>query len=415
MITISRKVALSSFRGCKPIAKSGEIFSRLPIVSILSEKDQRRSNTTLCDSKYLKESSHKFFSPRTGHYIRSLSNLGSDRPSDGDKNKVTDETLKVDRIVYYKPLEDKQHEGQQEVEKPPQKSRSGMLISLGLGASFLAGKMKFVLVGLKLTKATPLISMVLTSATYSLFFGWPYAVGMVGLIFVHECGHAVVLKYYNVPFSPMVFIPFMGAVISMKERPKNSYEEALIAFGGPVLGSAAALVVATQGYATDSQLLYALADWGLMVNLFNLLPIGSLDGGRICSAISPSISVLGLLGGGAMIYTGTVSNPIFYLVMMAGTYQTASRFMGWDEAPEDYYRISYQTQGSLFTAYLALVAALLLAMKENNTRRKTPKQLKQEAENPFDTVSEPWTGNDDGVYDDFFPESTTDTAVTKWM
>jgi len=46
---------------------------------------------------------------------------------------------------------------------------------------------------------------------YSIFFGWPFAAGFVGLIFVHECGHAVVMRHYGVPFSPMLFIPFMGA------------------------------------------------------------------------------------------------------------------------------------------------------------------------------------------------------------
>jgi hypothetical protein len=71
--------------------------------------------------------------------------------------------------------------------------------------------MKYVLVALKLTKMAPLASMVITSGTYALFFGWPYAIGMVGLIFFHECGHAVVMHRYNVPFSPMVFVPFMGA------------------------------------------------------------------------------------------------------------------------------------------------------------------------------------------------------------
>ena len=112
-----------------------------------------------------------------------------------------------------------------------------------------------------------------------------------------------------------------------------------------------------------------------------------------------------------MIYYGAVGNPIFYLIMMAGTYQTTSRLMGWEEAPEDYYKISYKDQGSLFAAYLALVAGLLLAMKENNRHRKTPKQLQREAEYPFETELAPWSGNDDGVYDDFFPESE---PVTKW-
>jgi hypothetical protein len=76
-------------------------------------------------------------------------------------------------------------------------SKFGTLASLGVAASFLAGKSKFLLVGLKLTKATPLISMVLTSFAYSFFFGWPYAVGMVGLIFAHELGHALVLMRYG--------------------------------------------------------------------------------------------------------------------------------------------------------------------------------------------------------------------------
>ena len=288
--------------------------------------------------------------------------------------------------------------------EPEKKSRRGVLISMGLGASFLFGKMKFVLVALKITKAAPLISMVVTSATYSLFFGWPYAIGMVGLIFVHECGHAIVMKYYNVPFSPMVFIPFVGAVISMKEMPRNAYEEAIIAFGGPVLGSAAALSLAAAGSATDNQLLYALADWGLMINLFNLLPLGSLDGGRIGSAISPYFGVIGVAGSGALIYYGGISNPLFYLITMAGTYQTTSRLLGWEEVKENYYNTSKGAQFSLFTGYVALIAGLLLAMKQNNSRRKTPNQLKYERDSPFEATS-PWENNADGVYDDIFPVS----------
>jgi hypothetical protein len=99
---------------------------------------------------------------------------------------------------------------------PKLRSRGGMIASAGLGASFLFGKTKFLLGALKITKAGPLLSMLVTSATYSLFFGWPYAVGMVGLIFVHECGHLLVMRHYGVPFSPMVFVPFLGAVIAMK-------------------------------------------------------------------------------------------------------------------------------------------------------------------------------------------------------
>lgn len=107
-------------------------------------------------------------------------------------------------------------------------------------------------------------------------FGLPYAVGIVGLIFVHECGHAAVMHQRGIEFSPMVFLPFMGAVIAMRNHPRDAWEDALVAAGGPVAGSIGAGAVALAATMTDSQLLFALADFGFMVNLFNLLPIGSM-------------------------------------------------------------------------------------------------------------------------------------------
>ena len=285
------------------------------------------------------------------------------------------------------------------------KSKLGLIASLGVSVSMLFGKTKYFLVALKLTKAAPLLSMVLTSLTYSLFFGLPYAVGMVGLIFVHECGHAVVLHRYGVPFSPMVFVPFMGAVIAMKEQPRNAHQEAMIAFGGPVAGSAAALGLAMLGTAQDSQLLYALADFGYMINLFNLIPIGSMDGGRVLSAVSPWFGVGGLGLGGWMIYAGAIHNPIFYLVMFTGAYQTVTRLMGWDDQPNrDYYKVSGKDQAKIVAGYVALIAALLAAMNENNKNRKTPKQLEHIQRYGYEDDWSAFKGKENagGVYDDFF-------------
>ena len=58
----------------------------------------------------------------------------------------------------------------------------------GTGALVLFGKTKYILTALKLTKLAPLASMVFTVGTYSLFFGLPYATGIVGLILIHEIG-----------------------------------------------------------------------------------------------------------------------------------------------------------------------------------------------------------------------------------
>lgn len=146
----------------------------------------------------------------------------------------------------------------------------------GTGAILLWGKGKYLLGALKLTKLASLGSMFLTIGTYSMFFGVPYAAGMVGLITVHEAGHALVMLQRGIPFSPMVFVPFVGATIAMKRMPEDAWEDALVAFGGPALGSVGALACSMGAYAMDSQLLYALADFGYMINLFNLLPIGMM-------------------------------------------------------------------------------------------------------------------------------------------
>ena len=143
-------------------------------------------------------------------------------------------------------------------------------------ASLLLGKSKYLLAGLKLTKFASLGSMILSVGTYSMFFGLPYATGMVGLLLVHETGHALVMRSKGIPFSPMVFMPFVGAVVAMRKQPRDAWDEAIIAMGGPVLGSLGAGAVAIAASALDSQLCYALAEWGYMINLFNLLPIGAL-------------------------------------------------------------------------------------------------------------------------------------------
>jgi Zn-dependent protease len=264
----------------------------------------------------------------------------------------------------------------------------GMLASAGVGLSLLAGKTKYAFAALKLTKAAPALSMVISTLAYVPLFGWTHAVGMVGLIFVHECGHALVLHKFGVPFKPMVFVPFMGAVISAGPM-RNAYEDALVAFGGPELQ------------------LMARADFGYMVNLFNLLPVGMMDGGRIAGAVSPYLGVAGVGIMGAMIYNGMVYNPLVYLLTLAGTYTTAARLFGWGEYGEphmkNYYKIPGSQQAGIAAGYLTLAVALVLAMRENDKHRKTPKQLKQEQVYGYSEPS-PWSveGHHDGKYDDYF-------------
>lgn len=253
---------------------------------------------------------------------------------------------------------------------------------LGTGASaavVLFGKTKYIFAALKLTKLASLGSMLVTVGAYSMFFGWPYALGMVGLILVHECGHALVMLKRGIPFSPMVFVPFIGAAVQMNRRPRDAWEDAMVAFGGPVLGSLGAAAVGVVGHSTESQLLIALADFGLMINLFNLLPLGSMDGGRIAGALSPWMNVAGLGGGVALAYTGAIQNPVFYLILLAGGYETFMKF--YDPAAylsPNYYKITPAQRAAIGLGYVGLIGGLALAMDTNERYKKSPEQLIRE-------------------------------------
>jgi Zn-dependent protease len=221
-------------------------------------------------------------------------------------------------------------------------------------------------------------SMLLTVGTYSMFFGFPYAAGMVGLILVHEVGHALVMHQRGIPFSPMVFVPFMGAAIAMRQQPRDAWEDALVAFGGPVLGSIGAGVVGVAGHALDSQLLIALADFGLMINLFNLLPLGSMDGGRIAGALSPYMNLAGVGMGVGLAYTGAIHNPVFYLILLAGGYETFQRFYNPGAMPPNYYKITPYQRAAIGVGYAGLIASLAIAMDVNERFKKPPEVLIRE-------------------------------------
>ncbi len=271
----------------------------------------------------------------------------------------------------------------------PKKPFTSNRLSFGAGAAALSGitllsKGKGILAALKLTKFASLGSMLLTVGTYSAFYGLPYAAGMVGLILVHESGHALVMRHLKVPFSPMVFVPFMGAAVAMKKQPKNAYEEALIALGGPVLGTVGAMGVWGGGFALNSQLCFALADFGFMINLFNLIPIGMLDGGRIGNALSPYAGVIGVGVSGSMIALGQVSNPIFYLITLAGSYQTGMRlynnYIGYVDPsiPRNYYNISSAQRMRIGAGYFGLLGVLFTTMAVNERYKKSPERLMYE-------------------------------------
>ena len=115
----------------------------------------------------------------------------------------------------------------------------------------------------------------------------------------------------------------------------------------------------------ESQLLLSLSDFGYMVNLFNLLPIGNLDGGRVASVLSKYFLLGGFVLGGFLIYGGVVTSPLFYLLMILGGFSTASRFFG-SNNPDYLKNVPKGVKGRVFGAYLATIGVLLFGMNVNH-------------------------------------------------
>ncbi|PWT75346.1 MAG: site-2 protease family protein [Proteobacteria bacterium] len=132
-------------------------------------------------------------------------------------------------------------------------------------------------------------TMILSVFAYALVFGFWYAVGFVALLFAHEMGHFLAARQRGLAVGAPTFIPFVGAWIQLKELPHDVETEAYVGIAGPVVGSAAALACYFAARETGSQLLLALAYAGCMLNLFNLIPLSPLDGGRITAIVSPKV------------------------------------------------------------------------------------------------------------------------------
>ncbi|MBI2632769.1 MAG: hypothetical protein HYW78_00040 [Parcubacteria group bacterium] len=152
---------------------------------------------------------------------------------------------------------------------------------------------------LKLLKFTkPIItffSMAFSALVYSFFLTPWFAVGFTIMLFVHEMGHIVAMRIKGMPTPGPVFIPMLGAVIFAPEF-KSKKDEAFVGFAGPLVGGLAA--VALFGLwailPQKSELLLLISYTAVFINLFNLLPIRPLDGGRTTQIIGEWFKYIGL-------------------------------------------------------------------------------------------------------------------------
>jgi Zn-dependent protease len=229
-------------------------------------------------------------------------------------------------------------------------------------AKFFA-KLKFLLI--PAIKFLPLLlktggTMLLSLGGYALLWGWRFALGLVLLIFVHECGHLIVARLFGLKVGAPVFIPFMGAVIALKEAPKDAWMEAWVGIGGPLLGTVGGVICLGLYALTGNPLFLALTYTGFFMNLFNLAPISPLDGGRIVTCLSPWMWLIGaLVMVGFMVFH---PNIVVGLILLFSIPRLITLFREKTDEERRYYEVTPGRRVIMAGMYFGLMAFLLFGM-----------------------------------------------------
>ena len=248
--------------------------------------------------------------------------------------------------------------------------RSGWGTAAGAaaGAAALAGKAGLLAKGLLLLKGLAVLgklkvlgSMLLSVVVYALFWGWKFALGFVILLAVHELGHVVALRAQGVEASAPMFIPLVGAFVAVRGQQRSVVDEAWMALAGPAAGLAGSIACLELAGLNDSVLLRAIAYSGFLLNLFNLVPVLPLDGGRVAGALHPAIW-LGGIGVAAALFVWRPS-PVLGFVFVLGGIEAVRR---WREHRRGeagaYYAVPAATRGRIAGAYATVALICMWGM-----------------------------------------------------
>jgi Zn-dependent protease len=213
-------------------------------------------------------------------------------------------------------------------------------------------------------------SMLVSVGAYALIWGWKFAAGFVGLLFIHEMGHYIQLRREGVKPSGMLFIPFLGAAVGTRSLGGSALAEARVGLAGPILGSLATAALIPVAIATDDEFWRALAFTGFFLNLFNLLPVVPLDGGRAMAAMAPWMWFVGF---GLMVLLVLVwPNPILLLIVLLGGFETYRRWKHRKDPVEgnpEYYRVKPVHRLLVAGVYVGLIVGLAIGMDLTHVER----------------------------------------------
>lgn len=235
--------------------------------------------------------------------------------------------------------------------------------------AYLLLKFKYLFLLLFKSKVALLfISMVVSTWAYAAAWGLglPAAIGLMALILIHEMGHWLAFRYKKIPAALPVFVPFVGAFVAGKAPVNSLIDMADIALAGPLAGTAASFACLGLSALLGGHLWPYLGLLGLYLNLFNLIPLGFLDGGRIAKAVTLWLWVPGL---GLMAYLFVQhQNPLLLAIGALGLWELVSRLRRHKSQaaqPEASQSVALADRLVVGASYFALVALITLTMLHN--------------------------------------------------
>lgn len=209
-------------------------------------------------------------------------------------------------------------------------------------------KAKFLLFGL--AKLKTLLSMLAFLGVYWGLYGWKFAAGFVLGIYIHEMGHVWMLRHYGLRASAPMFIPGLGAFVSLYDSPADVAQDARIGLAGPLWGAGAALACLLPTIVFPGGVWGAIARATAYINLFNLTPVWTLDGGRGFRALDYRQRIMWL--GLAVALWYITDSGLFLILLLGGAYRV---FWKKDHAPVADQGLFFQ-----FAGLMALFGAMLL-------------------------------------------------------
>jgi Zn-dependent protease len=242
-----------------------------------------------------------------------------------------------------------------------------------LGAALIALLTKIKALLLLLPKVKLLVTaatMAVSVAAYGAIWGFAFGLGFVVLLLVHEMGHVIALRREGIRASAPMFVPFLGALISARSLGDNALAEARVGLAGPILGTIGSLACLAVWLVTGHDYWRALAYTGLFLNLFNLLPVVPLDGGRAMAAMTPWMWFVGFAGIVALAFI--FPNPIILIIAVFAAFETYRRWKqrragGLEQ--QAYYRVTPRQRLLVGAVYLGLVALLVVGMDATHLPR----------------------------------------------